>query len=1067
MIRWIPLLLMLPATCQAAPAAFRVTEAGSRLTVRTDRAEAVFQGPDMVGLRNLITGETYTSPSDKLPSGLARIRVKDAGDADLNSGRWASSRDGAAYTAMPTAAKPGSFTVHVSADKGQIVLRCEGTLDRGGVHAITWGATNLSLDTTQAVLPVKAGRILRAESNAASEEFEYPTHWEAQFAVVSGRRGSALIYSTDQDARFKRLSFLRAGRGYQLIFETQNQAPFAGLRSVESVEWRVDCFGRSWRAAVDAYKQDMRERSLRLYSQPKVVRDQKWVRSIRAVVRVGNYQDTAILDELARRLDAPKTLLYFHDWRRDGYDVNYPDYTGRPGLREFTAYARKLGFRVMFHVDLPGVTPSHPVFERLKRYQVKDAMSLAPVGWLWDKDVPQRFAFINPASSEFRRVFVEAMRGIVHDYGADMVHLDVSAPMWNDSSGLIEGLNYAQGSIRLHCELLEAIPELALGGESVNELLAPFEHFVQRWAWPCSLDPHPVCDYLFGDITRSYGYLGMPNPDQSPTDFLRHVKPYESQGVLPTLVIDSLSELGPRKPLTAKWLKVLRAWQDHDLRPDWSTDWPASVIFSLRGSRGARAVIERTSAGVRMVCDRKVLYERVEGVDRVKTHGHIAGHAAYLQGEIIGLNPLLSYWIDDGPPDLSAPHISAITGDAMIEESRTTDELVSFRIAAGQGRLLLDLAREIGNARAGVVFGGKRESLDQSATFSRTEGQVNGAPMTSVFAHPPWKPRPGAGPGQTFGIYSVKVPSATEGRCLLLLSAGISDGARETDGVTFIVKLDGAEAFRRHVTSPMPWQRAALDLSAHAGRELDIELITDPGPAGNTSWDHALWGEPRVVLRRDSDASSVEVALAAKPLGVVMGGGPGDDEARVVTLRAEHAGESVLADGIGAPAPLGVFFYYTEPAEISLPLDLCDTEFTAGLIHYGAYRPGSAWGGGTVGAVSIGGRTLRAISGHPPGYGRTALTWLLRLPPDCAAKLAFAAGIRENASTDGVGFLVRVNGVEKWTRSAVAPVWWDAEVDLSEHAGRVVVLELVTDSLGEAFCDWAMWANPRLEPATN
>ena len=94
------------------------------------------------------------------------------------------------------------------------------------------------------------------------------------------------------------------------------------------------------------------------------------------------------------------------------------------------------------------------------------------------------------------------------------------------------------------------------------------------------------------------------------------------------------------------------------------------------------------------------------------------------------------------------------------------------------------------------------------------------------------------------------------------------------------------------------------------------------------------------------------------------------------------------------------------------------------------------------------------------------LTWILKLPP-AKARLVFTAGIGENAATDGVGLAVRVNGDVLWSRVSSASGSWDETVDLSDHSGKVVVLELVTDSMGECICDWAYWASPRIEAITN
>lgn len=1048
---------------------YRIAPDGRSVVVRTRHLEAKFEGPDLVNLVNLLTGETYTRRTDKLDGGLARVSVRNAGGLRPLEGGWQMEEGnyGAVFEGKLAGSNSGSYTLRLRGDSGQLIIECESEAGVGDVSGISWGINYLNIKSAEAVLPARGGRVLSADCDATSEELDYPSNWEAQFAVLAGKRGSACIFSTDARMQFKRLSYTRAGSAYQLVFQTDNPAPFEFQSSAKSVEWRIDCFDKGWRTAATAYVDQMRKSSSVLYHRPEVVHRQKWTRSIRAVVRVGgDYSDTSILDELARQVDPRKTLLYFYDWRKDGYDVNYPDYTGKPGLTQFTRHAQGLGFHVLFHVDLPGVTASNPAYEQVKAYQVKDPFSLQPLGWYWGRDLPQAFAFINPASAEFRRIFVEAMRGIVENYGADAVHLDVSAPMWNDANGPIDGMNYCQGSVKLHEELLAALPDLVLGGESINELLAPYEHFVQRWAWPCNLKPHPISEFIFGEMTASYGYLGQPNPDRAPSAFLDYVRVYEGQGVLPSLAIDSISELRGDRSGAQRFFAVMREWQKHDLRPDWGKKWGQSTLFSYTGSDGATAAVERTPTGVRLVCNGRVLYERVEGVAEVKTSGHIPGHAAYAPGRAFGLKPERSYWVEPGPPDLNSPHVSALKGSALLDGARIGSDLVAFRFDSSAGSVLLDLAKSISRARVGTILNGARYPLERGASYASGEFNVSGESVSGIGAHPPWKPAAGQNTnpgGCTSAVYSFGVPPASEGRCALEFGAGMNDVAQETDGVSFIVRIDGKESFRKHVEKGAPLRQASVDLSAYAGRTVDLELVTDPGPAANTNWDHAVWINPRIVVYRSAETCAAEVSLPKKPLGMAAGRGPGDSSA-VLSLRAGVIGGETLSDGLRRPLPCSVYFYYEKPLDASLPLDLTTSHYTAGLVSGGDYSPGSAWGSGSIEQVEIDGAKHNAVNGHPPSRGQTVLTWLLNLPEKrCALK--FVAGVKPKALTTGVGFAVKVNGDALWLRSTESPGWWSGEVNLSSYAGQVIVLELVTDSQGEENFDWATWASPRIVAA--
>ena len=151
----------------------------------------------------------------------------------------------------------------------------------------------------------------------------------------------------------------------------------------------------------------------------------------------------------------------------------------------FVEAARQYGFRVMAHVNLIGVSPYHPLYAEVQKFQYRDPWTGNPIGWFWDRtETPNRIAFMNPASAEFRKYFVQQLKAVWQKYGVDAFFLDVSHLVINDANGLIDGLNAGQGNVLLHKELAAAMPGVVFGGESLHEVTFFRESFAQRWKNP-------------------------------------------------------------------------------------------------------------------------------------------------------------------------------------------------------------------------------------------------------------------------------------------------------------------------------------------------------------------------------------------------------------------------------------------------------------------------------------------------------------------------------------------------------------------------------------------------------
>lgn len=118
--------------------------------------------------------------------------------------------------------------------------------------------------------------------------------------------------------------------------------------------------------------------------------------------------------------------------------------------------------------------------------------------------------------------------------------------------------------------------------------------------------------------------------------------------------------------------------------------------------------------------------------------------------------------------------------------------------------------------------------------------------------------------------YRVRLPEVKKGEVLLLaFDIGIVDGARfdrGEDGVRFVVELAGARVFAQEWRT-CRWQTCAVDLTACAGREVQLGLLTEA--MRNTSHDWSVWGSPRVLLFQDAapiQTSQTQIAVGALAL---------------------------------------------------------------------------------------------------------------------------------------------------------------------------------------------------------
>ena len=1029
--------------------------------VETDAYEVQFMDGVITYLSNKLTGEAYTLPLgvDYVPTGTGISGrsglLKRSGGIWTNHATLTAARKIAPLKAeMLFRQGQNEFRLFIEVDarSGDLLLEQEGTSDTAGVYGVQWGCGNLNVRNLDLILPADGGQIINAMSPFTSRSFTYPGSWEVQLAILQGEQGGFFVRGADETFQFKTLHYEKYVDSFALGFETQNQAPFDALTSAKSVVWRLNTYSGDWRVPARQYR-DWMERTFepwRLDEMP------TWVGEIGLVVTYYYGLDVGILEALAGQVDPAKTLLYLADWRKYAFDVNFPDYTAKPEFGRFVEAARQYGFRVMPHVNLIGVNADHPLYAEVQKFQYRNPWTGNLMGWFWDRtDIPRnRIAAINPASAEFRKYFVQQLKEVWQKYGVDAFFLDVSNRVENDANGLIEGLNAGQGNVLLHKELAAAMPGVVFGGESLHEVTFFRESFAQRWKNPPQWDPtrrstpHPIGAFLFSPYTVPYGYLGFPNPDRAPTLYQEYLDTYEIWGVLPTLQLTSVEDLGPEQMRTQELLSIARTWQEFGLKPDFESDWTPNTLFQYVGEDGEIAALKKTETGATLVLPEESLgYERVYGVTQVKTQRNIPHWRAYNETAILGLHPEKSYFLSDTRRDSSQAHINALPDGVSVTESRVTENAALFRLERLDVSHEIDLLSEFHLLRTGIVHKGKELPRQRGASFHKTEVSIAGVRKSAIDAHPPYESIHDdyiRRDTSTFGEWTLSLPD-TSTPLYLDFDIGLREGSEGSDGVTFIVSIQGTEIFRR-LYNAQRWEHVRLDLTPYRKQHVTLRFSTTPGPVGNGAWDWAMWGNPEITYEPVGQLTEIGFFIPNVPTRSFPD-----------TLENHGNGQYRLK----AQLPAQVLILFGTPQQTEMLDSLRDTHYVAGLQFNGIFREGSVWGSGKRSELTATGVRKQTLNGQPPPGGQTVLQYLLALPVAEDVAFSFSMGLPdENCSIDGLFLKVLLNGQVRFEHFAFnEPGWVDGHISLSEHAGETVLLELVTDSGETISCDWAHWAD--------
>src|SRR5206468_2117529 len=174
-------------------------------------------------------------------------------------------------------------------------------------------------------------------------------------------------------------------------------------------------------------------------------------------------------------------------------------------------------------------------------------------------------------------------------------------------NGLIEGMNGMQGITQLQNDIVAAYPNIVLGGESTNEIIAPDNWLAQRWT--ANSPAHPISTYLMGGQVFFYGFLDQPAPEEA--GFSAYLARYEGQGVVPVVFVVNAADLGADRTLTHEVLSYMKTLQSEQFAPDWKSDWSNLEFRQVSSDGKSQLTVQDDGKLVAMKQDGNLLYQRV------------------------------------------------------------------------------------------------------------------------------------------------------------------------------------------------------------------------------------------------------------------------------------------------------------------------------------------------------------------------------------------------------------------------------------------------------------------------
>lgn len=135
-------------------------------------------------------------------------------------------------------------------------------------------------------------------------------------------------------------------------------------------------------------------------------------------------------------------------------------------------------------------------------------------------------------------------------------------------------------------------------------------------------------------------------------------------------------------------------------------------------------------------------------------------------------------------------------------------------------------------------------NVEQAAV--NTEDSAGGVKKAAIFEHP-------RADGNARIEYELRLPDSSPDEQLMLhFSIGLRDGvdfdnaAAKPDGVRFTIEISGEQRFEGF-SNACRWEEHVLNVTKESGSKIQVVFLTNCNVAGNTNYDWAVWGNPRLL----------------------------------------------------------------------------------------------------------------------------------------------------------------------------------------------------------------------------
>ncbi|HWR54268.1 MAG TPA: DUF6259 domain-containing protein [Bryobacteraceae bacterium] len=543
-----------------------VTVKNERVHVETPTLSAVLEKGFLISLESKLDRQQFISGVDVastaalqlLYPGSEEIRIDESKFGQVGARQISATRAEFVFHSWD-----GDGVLAISADPatGALLIEPSGYSSRPGLQACRWSLKGIR-DDLRLVAPFFQGvNLPLADALIRDTRWQWPSGWEAGFAVLLGRNGGFWVHCRDDRYRYKALKVGSKTDAGVLGFDTEAYGPLDDNISAGGLCWRVNTFHGDWTAPAGEYR-DWLWKTYGLDAEER--RRAPWTRDVNLALSWCP-GEPAILDALAKRANPRRVLIHYPDWRTDPYDENYPTFVASPKARVFLEKGRQMGFHIMPHCNSIDTDPNHPAYSLVRDFQYRDLERRRLQGWSWyqrrvigvpesntsrlghrDKKVMVK---IHPGSSMWRSILAENIQKAARDLSLETVFIDVTLTTFNLHNSLVENMTSTEGMKRL----IEAVGSLenglVVGGEGLNEITAQGQSFAQAHlfkSWQentegversggCALN-----EFLFGGLCRTFGYSGLGG--RTPAEELR-MRLHEEHRALPTVTIRSAEEL--------------------------------------------------------------------------------------------------------------------------------------------------------------------------------------------------------------------------------------------------------------------------------------------------------------------------------------------------------------------------------------------------------------------------------------------------------------------------------------------------------------------------------------------